>query len=65
MRQLSSVPLEVVVEGEKALDQPSRLARTQIGVKFGSGLNYADAAAVTSEAKGLCTVTNTCLGSRR
>ena len=61
-RQLPLVALEVAVEGEKAPDQPSRLAAIRIAVRFDAALGEADATAVTTEAKSLCTVTNTLAG---
>ncbi len=62
-RKLPSIPVEVVATGEKARDTPSRLGRISMTAFFGGGIGDEDAVTVAEDAKHLCTVTNTILGS--
>lgn len=62
-RHLPRVPFEVVATGEKALDSPSRLTSIALVVIFRSAIAASDAVLIAEEAKLLCTVTNTILGS--
>jgi len=62
-RKLSGTTFEVVTTGEKALDAPSRLNHIAVTVIFGDRIGESQAAAIASDAKALCTVTNTILGN--
>lgn len=62
-RKLSGLAFEVVATGEKTLDSPSRLNHIALSVIFGNDIDESRAAAIANDAKSLCTVTNTILGS--
>jgi uncharacterized OsmC-like protein len=62
-RKLSGAAFEVVTTGEKALDAPSRLNHIAIAVIFGDHIGESQAVAIANDAKALCTVTNTILGT--
>jgi uncharacterized OsmC-like protein len=62
-RKLSATTFEVVTTGEKAPDAPSRLNHIALTAIFGNDIDESGAAAIANEAKSLCTVTNTVLGS--
>ena len=55
--------LEVIVLGRKAPEPPSRLARIDIAVRFGSEIDPVEARSIVEKAEKLCTVTNTLLTS--
>jgi uncharacterized OsmC-like protein len=55
--------VEVTAIGRKAGDLPSRLARIELAVRFGSEINAVEARSIVEKAEKLCTVTNTLLGS--
>jgi uncharacterized OsmC-like protein len=62
-RKLSDAAFEVTAVGTKALDAPSRMNLIEVSVKFGSDIPEAVVAKVAEEAKLMCTVTNTILGT--
>jgi uncharacterized OsmC-like protein len=54
---------DVACTGTKAPDAPSRLAQIALEVSVAGPLNDEQIAALVTEAKGLCTVTNTLAGA--
>jgi uncharacterized OsmC-like protein len=55
--------VEVTAIGSKAPEPPSRLARIDLAVRFGSEIDAVEARSIVEKAEKLCTVTNTLLGS--
>jgi uncharacterized OsmC-like protein len=55
--------VEVTAIGSKAPDPPSRLARIDLAVRFGSEIDAVEAKSIVDKAEKLCTVTNTLLSS--
>jgi uncharacterized OsmC-like protein len=55
--------VEVTAIGSKAPEPPSRLARIDLMVRFGSAIDAVEASSIVEKAEKLCTVTNTLLGS--
>jgi len=62
-RGLAKTSFEVIVTGEKARDLPSRLGQISLVVLFNDTVDEIHAGGIAAEAKKLCTVTNTLLGS--
>jgi uncharacterized OsmC-like protein len=62
-RGLPKTPFEVIATGEKARDLPSRLGQISLVVVFDGAVDETHAAAIAAEAKRLCTVTNTLVGT--
>jgi uncharacterized OsmC-like protein len=58
-RRLERVAFEVSVTGHKAPQPPNRLTNIKLEVAFDASLPPAEALAVSTSAKQLCTVTNT------
>jgi uncharacterized OsmC-like protein len=54
--------IEVTAIGSKAAAPPSRLARIDLAVRFGSEIDTLQARSIVEKAEKLCTVTNTLLG---
>jgi uncharacterized OsmC-like protein len=59
----STTSVEVLALGSKAPEPPSRLARIDITVRFGSEIDPLEARSIVEKAEKLCTVTNTLRGS--
>jgi uncharacterized OsmC-like protein len=62
-RGLPKPSFEVIVTGEKARDLPSRLGQISLVVLFNDTVDEIHAGEIAAEAKKLCTVTNTLIGS--
>lgn len=58
----SKSSIEVTAIGSKAAEPPSRLARIDLAVRFGSEIDALQARSIVEKAEKLCTVTNTLLG---
>jgi uncharacterized OsmC-like protein len=63
-RKLPRISFEVVATGEKLTASPNRLDRIAVVAIFGNGISESEAAAISEEAKPMCTVANTISASQ-
>jgi uncharacterized OsmC-like protein len=62
-RKLARITFEVVATGEKAVASGNRLTHVAVVAVFHNDISGAEAAAITEDAKPLCTVSNTLLAA--